>query len=303
LKRALLIFNPRATRASARIRDVIIRALATELKLEVAGTKRRLHATHLAQGAVHEGIEQVIVLGGDGTLNEVINGLLGSDVVVTPLPGGGTNVFARTLGLPNDAIEATAEVLDRIQSGTEPRQINLGSVNGRAFAFNAGVGFDAAVVQAVERRYRMKKHIGEAFFVYQALRTFFFTSVNRHSGMTVTIGDEEFHARSVALICNSDPYTYWGRRALHVCPEATLEEGLDLTTFARFRAPLVVRSVLSAFGAGSHIGFKRVHARHDLASLTVRTDRMMPFQVDGDHAGEGTTFEFRSLPRALRVLA
>src|SRR5688572_24656832 len=126
MRRGLLLFNPEATSVSRRVRDVIAHALASEIELEVTGTKMRHHATHIARGAVHEGFDVVVCLGGDGTLNEVINGLAGSSVPVVPLPGGGTNVFARTMGLPNDPIEATAVVLDKIAVGSPPRRISLG---------------------------------------------------------------------------------------------------------------------------------------------------------------------------------
>src|SRR5439155_3793713 len=155
MRRGLLLFNPGATRVSHRTRDVIAHALSAELKLDVAETKRRNHATHLARGAAHEGYDVVVCFGGDGTLNEVINGLAGTDVPLIPLPGGGTNVFARTMGLPKDPIEATTLVLRHLQEGASPRRINLGALNGRAFAFCAGVGIDAAVVRAVERRFRL----------------------------------------------------------------------------------------------------------------------------------------------------
>src|SRR5437660_14407 len=143
MRRALLLLNPEATSVSPAVRDVIARALASELKLDVAETKRRHHATHLARGAAHEGFDIVVCFGGDGTLNEVINGLAGTDVPLIPLPGGGTNVFARTMGLSKDPIEATTTILRHLQEGVLPRRINLGSLNGRAFAFCAGIGIDA----------------------------------------------------------------------------------------------------------------------------------------------------------------
>src|SRR5437899_1861365 len=149
MRRGLLILNPEATRVSHRTRDVIAHALSAELKLDIAETKRRNHATHLASGAAHEGYDVVVCFGGDGTLNEVINGLAGTDVPLVPIPGGGTNVFARTMGLPKNPIEATSIVLEHLHDGTEPRRINLGRMNGRMFSFGAGAGLDAQGVRCV----------------------------------------------------------------------------------------------------------------------------------------------------------
>src|SRR5258708_13103065 len=110
MRRRLLLFNPEATRVSHRTRDVIAHALSAELKLDISETKRRNHATHLARGAAHEGYDVVVCFGGDGTLNEVINGLAGTEVPLVPIPGGGTNLFARTMGLPNNPIQPTTTV-------------------------------------------------------------------------------------------------------------------------------------------------------------------------------------------------
>jgi diacylglycerol kinase family enzyme len=301
--RTLLLFNPEATSVSPRVRDVIARALSSQLKVDLVETKRRNHATHLARGAAHEGYEAVAVLGGDGTVNEVINGLAGTDVPLIPIPGGGTNVFARTLGLPPDPVEATAIVIEKLQSGVPARAINLGSVNGRAFGFNAGVGYDAAVVHAVERRFLLKKKIGQPFFVAQAFRVFFTGYPRKHSRMVVRARGETIGPVYAAVVCNSDPYTFLGARPFHLCPDASFDEGLDLTTLTKMHAPGVLRLVARAFAGGSHTSMRFVRALHDLDSLDVESEEPLPYQVDGDYAGEATRFHFESLPRALRVIA
>lgn len=301
MRRALLVFNPEATSVSPRVRDVIAHALEAELKLDIAETKRRHHATHLARGAAHEGFDAVAVLGGDGTLNEVVNGLAGTDIPVIPLPGGGTNVFARTLGLPKDPIEATSVILEHLHEGRPPRHINLGSVNGRAFAFCAGVGYDAAVVRAVERRFRLKQRIGESYFVLQALRILLPAS-RWNPPMRIECGGETIGNLHEVIVGNSNPFTFLGRREFKLCPRAELDAGLDVTALTSMRTPTLVRIALSAFGSGKHIGFRSVRALHDVDRFTVLCDRPLPYQVDGDFAGEGTRFEFESRPRALSVL-
>lgn len=303
MRRALLLFNPEATSVSPRVRDVIARALASEVTLETAETKRRHHATHLAAGAVHEGFDLLVCLGGDGTLNEVVNGLAGSRLPVVPLPGGGTNVFARTMGLPKDPIEATAVVIERLHEGAAPKRINLGRVNGRAFAFCAGVGFDAALVRAVERRMRLKKRIGEPYFVAQGLRTFFLAYSRKDPPLALHEGDRTVEGLHLVIVCNSTPYTFLGDRPFRLCPDAGQSKGLDVTALHSLGTVFALRVLRRAFGDGGHVRFRKVTALHDVNAFRVEATRPIPYQVDGDYAGEATAFEFETVRDALSVLA
>ena len=145
--RALLVVNPKATAASAKLRDVLAHALASEIKLDVAETAARGHACELARQAAQDGLDVVVALGGDGTVNEVVNGLLaegtGADLpALAVLPAGGTNVFARALGMPNSPVEATSQLLDALRTGRR-RTIGLGRADDRWFTFCAGLGIDA----------------------------------------------------------------------------------------------------------------------------------------------------------------
>lgn len=304
MKRALLIYNPEATTTSPGVRDVIIHALSSDLQIEVAQTKRRGHATHLAAGATHDGFDLVACLGGDGTLNEVINGLAGTGVPLATIPGGGTNVFARTLGYPEDPIEATSVLLAKIRDGVRPRAIGLGRVNGRAFGFCAGVGFDAAVVRAVERRFRLKKTIGESFFVTTALRLFFFGYDRARPRLELRLPDgTTYGGLHLAIVGNSNPYTFLGDRAFQLTPLADFDRGLDVTALTSMATVRVLRLVFRAFGSGRHIDLKYVRALHDLEAFEIRSPRPMPWQVDGDYLGEESVFRFTSEPDALQVIA
>jgi len=301
VRRAALIFNPEAAGVSPRVRDVIAHALSSELKIDIAATTHRHHATELAAGAVRDGYEAVAVLGGDGTLNEVINGLAGSDVPVIPIPGGGTNVFARTMGLPKDPIEATSVLLEHLRTDPPARRINLGRVNGRAFAFCAGVGIDAAVVHSVEQNPRLKKRFGEVFFVALAVRSFVFAS-KRNGPLTLAGPTETYDGLFEVAVCNSDPFTFLGARPFRVCPAASLEGGLDAAAMSSIRVPIALRIVLSSFGSQKHLKMRSVRTLHDADGFTVEAARPMPYQVDGDYSGEATTFRFESVPGALSVL-
>src|SRR5437762_892046 len=209
MRRGLLLFNPGATRVSHRTRDVIAHALSAELKLDVAETKRRNHATHLARGAAHEGYDVVVCFGGDGTLNEVINGLAGTDVPLVPIPGGGTNVFARTMGLPKNPIDATSIVLEHLHDGTEPRRINLGKMNGRMFAFCAGAALDAQVVHNVEQAAGTRRRFGEWSFVTHAVAAALKLQ-GRRGPLRVYVDDQMIERAHAAVVCNSKPYTFLG---------------------------------------------------------------------------------------------
>lgn len=301
--RGLLVFNPFASTVSPRVRDVIIHALAAEMTLEVAETKRRHHATHLAEGAAHEGYDLVIALGGDGTVNEVINGLKGSQIPMIALPGGRTNVFARTLGLPKDAIEATSVVLERLAEGAQPRELNLGSVNGRAFGFCAGIGFDAAVVRSVERRFRVKQKIGEPYFILQAFRTFFFGYKRKPAPLSMELLDDTFEQLKEVIVCSSDPYTFLGDRPFRLCPTADPQKGLEALAVDSLRMSVILRLVLAGFRGGRHGHMRAVRSLHDLPAFKITSEVPVPYQVDGEFAGEEREFHFESLPAALHVIA
>ena len=304
MKRAVLITNPEATTTTTRTRDVIARALSSDLVVDVAETKRRGHAQHLAAGAIHEGFDLVLVLGGDGTLNEVLNGVAGTDTPLGVLPGGGTNVFARTHGIPRDPVEATSALLERLREGTQPKRINLGKVNGRYFGFIAGVGFDAAVVRQVERRFRIKKAIGEWYFVTTAVRTYFFAYNTREAPMTLRLPDGTEHSGLRVAICgNSNPFTFLGDRQFQVTPLADAERGLDVTGVKSLRLHNVLRFVWRAFGSGGQIHLRNIVAGHDLDRFEIVGEHALPFQLDGDYVGEATHFEFTSETNALSLLA
>jgi len=244
------------------------------------------------------------VLGGDGTLNEALNGVAGTETPLGVLPGGGTNVFARTHRIPEDPVEATAALLERIREGTAPKRINLGLVNGRYFGFIAGVGFDAAVVRQVERRFRMKKAIGEWYFVSRAVRTYFFNYNTREAPITIRLPDGTEHTGlRVAIAGNSNPFTFLGERPFQVTPLADAERGLDVTGVRSLRLHHVLRFVWRAFGSGGQIHLRNVVGLHDLDRFDVIGAHPLPLQLDGDFVGEAARFEFSSAPNALNLIA
>ncbi|MCX4845344.1 diacylglycerol kinase family protein [Streptomyces sp. NBC_00893] len=320
--RALLVVNPAATTTSARTRDVLIHALASEMKLEAVTTEYRGHARDLGRRAADsDDIDLVVALGGDGTVNEVVNGLLhnGPDPEGLPslavVPGGSTNVFARALGLPNDAVEATGAILDALANRTE-RTVGLGlaagtpgtedeSVPERWFTFCAGLGFDAGVVGRVEQQRERGKRSTHALYVRQVVRQFIDEPHRRHGVMTLeTPGQDPVTDLSLSIISNTAPWSYLGNRPLYASPKATFDTGLDVLGLKRLSTPAVARYGTQLLTSSPEKGPSGKHAvsLHDLTDFTLHSKVPLPFQMDGDHLGVRTSVTFTGVRRALRVI-
>ncbi|MGW4381930.1 diacylglycerol/lipid kinase family protein [Kitasatospora sp. NPDC004531] len=321
--RALLVVNPKATTTSGRTRDVLIHALRSDLKLDVAETQYRGHAGDLARQATEDGaVDLVVSLGGDGTVNEVVNGLLahgpGERVPrLAVVPGGSTNVFARALGLPNDPVEATGALLDALEHRRE-RAIGLGKAltNGepdRWFTFTAGLGFDAGVVGRVERQRRAGRKSTHALYVMEALRHYVTEREHRRSGpISLEIsGREPVPGMVMAIVSNTSPWTFLGSRPVFPSPSASFETDLDIfgiTRMTAFRTARTVRQILrpqpSAEDGARPAGPSGKHlvSYHDVRHFTLVSQEPVPFQVDGDHLGDRSRVSFTGVRRALRVI-
>jgi diacylglycerol kinase family enzyme len=301
--RTLLVVNAAASSVTPRGRVVIQKALSADHEVTVAETNRRGHASRLAQGAAAEGYDLVVALGGDGTLNEVANGLAGSSTALGVLPGGSTNVFARTLGFTNDPIEATGELLAAL-SRKSLQRIGLGSVNGRYFLFHVGVGFDAAVVAQVERRGALKRYAGHPLFVYAGFATWFRHFDRSRPRLAAHFPDGTVVDDGYLGIClNTNPYTYLGNVPLNVAPDAALDRGLVLVTIRTMSFLPLISIIGSALRGGGFLrNNKKVDYRTDLAAVTVTGHGPVPYQVDGDHLGDTERLEFRHEPDCLTIV-
>lgn len=301
--KVLLLVNSSASSVTARSRVVIQKALSADHDVTLAETSRRGHATRLAQGAAAAGTEVVVVLGGDGTLNEAANGLAGTSCALAALPGGSTNVFARTIGLPNDPIEATGDLLDALEDGSIQR-VGLGSVNGRYFLFHVGIGFDAAAVAQVERRSGLKRYAGHPLFVFAGFDTWIRHYDRSRPRFSVRFADGTVVDDGYFSIClNTNPYTYLGHRPLNLAPEATLDRGLAVITLRTLAFARTMRIIGSALGNGKHLRASRwTDHRTDLASLTVTGYGPFPYQVDGDHLGDTELLEIKHEPDVLDLV-
>ncbi len=300
--RALLLFNPNATTTDEQIRDVIVAAIGSAVDVTVEPTKQRGHATHLVAGAVHEGVDAVFALGGDGTANEVIQALAGTDVLLGIIPGGGANVLARAIGLPNDAVRATGVLLDAVKAGRD-RWITLGRAGERYFGFNAGFGFDAAVIRHVEQHAAAKRWLRQGAFLWSVAHEWAVGAGRDGVETIVTLPDGSTRGPvAISMIANTDPYTYLGPRPMHVHPRAGFDTGLDLLTVADPTTARLAGIVAGTFRDGRHVTRDRVDYLHDLPHFTLTAPAPQPLMVDGDYAGEHAQVAFTAVPRALRVL-
>ena len=302
---ALLVVNPHATSTTAAGRDVLAHALASDVKLEVLETTYRGHAADAAAQAAADGFDLVVAHGGDGTVNEVVNGLMRAESegalsrpMLGVVPGGLANVFAGALGLPRDPVEATHHLLQAIETGRS-RRIGLGRVAGRWFTFNAGIGWDAEVVAAVDRRRR--KQASPVLYARTALGHYV---KQLHSGPELTVelpGQEPVSGIRLAMVCNTDPWTYLGGKPLHLVPTCTFDRGLGLYGLDTLAAPTVLRHIGQILREVRQPKGKHLLLRDDLSHIRVTSGKPVRVQVDGDVLGELDSVNFTSVPAALRV--
>ncbi|MDP9022510.1 MAG: diacylglycerol kinase family lipid kinase [Actinomycetota bacterium] len=301
--RGLLVFNPYARATEANVRDVIAAALASQIPLDVQQTEHPGHATQIAAAAVRDGVDVIFSHGGDGTLNEVIQPLAGSDVRLGIIPGGTTNVVLRNLGLPNDPIAATGALLERLRSGST-RTIALGRANGRYFAANAGVGFDAAVVRCVDGRPDLERAVGQLAWVWCAVQEFLVGYDRSALPISVELPGEAPRAGfGFCIICNTTPYAYLGARPLRVAPDASFDRGLDLVGVRSLRAATLLRLMVQMATTAGHVHASATRYWRDLPEFSVRSDVALPVQLDGEYVGRWQNVTFTSLPGGLTVIA
>jgi len=313
--RALLIVNPYATSTTAVRREVITHALASQLDLDVVQTRYRGHASHVAEGAAREGLGLVLTLGGDGTVNEAVNGMLracppaggpGASGAPAPLlaalPGGNANVFTRALGLPADPVDATGQILGSLPAG-RTRTIGLGLAGRRYFCFNAGLGLDAEVVRVVEGLRARGRAASAALYVRTTVRQFTTVTDRRAPALTLERdGEPAMDGLFLGIVSNTSPWTYLGQRPVHASPRAGFDTGLDLFALRKLSALGTLNALRQMLGRDDGPAGRHVVSLHDQPAFTFRADRPMAFQVDGEYVGEREHVILRSIPNALRVL-
>jgi diacylglycerol kinase family enzyme len=309
--RMLVIVNPYATTVSDRLKNLVVYALQARFDVTAVDTEARAHAIEIGREARDGSYDVVVAFGGDGTLNEVANGLAGTGVPVTVLPGGSTNVMCRMLGIPNDVVDATEHVLG-IADDFRPRRIDLGVADGRRFVFACGAGLDAAVVKRVDSNPRLKARIGEWYFTWAAISAFARDYVRDPVKMRLDVGGHSSEGIT-SIVQSSDPFTYFRHTPVRVCHGAALDDGTLSMVMLRRSAlrdmPTIAARVLGKrFRPADH---SQIDHYEDVTSARLESisldaggrPRSFPLQVDGDYIGDYTGVELGIEPGALTVVA
>jgi diacylglycerol kinase family enzyme len=310
-KRMLIIVNPYATTVSDRLRNLVVYALQGRYEVEAVTTEAQNHATEIGREVRDHGYDIVVAFGGDGTLNEVVNGLAGTDVPVSMLPGGSTNVVCRTLGIPNDVVDATEHLLT-LADDWAPRKIDLGLVDGRHFVFACGVGIDATVVERVDAHPRLKSRVGPYYYSWAGISAFYRKYLVNPVRVRMETGGESVEGIT-AIVQNSDPFTYFASRPIRVCEgiaidDGTLSIGILKRAAQRDMPTLISRLFSQGRPASRH---RQVEHFDDVTAATIASisegkdgePRPFPLQVDGDYIGDRTRVELRADPGALTIVA
>jgi diacylglycerol kinase family enzyme len=311
-RRMLIIVNPYATTVSDRLRHLVVYALQGRFEVDAVDTEAQGHATELCREAAHEGYDVVVAFGGDGTVNEAANGLIGAPgewtganpTPLTCLPGGSANVFGKMLGIPGELVDATEHLL-AMADDWRPRKVDVGVVNDRCFTFASGLGVDASVVERVDSNPRMKARLGAYYFTWAAISTFARRYLVHPPRMVAHAGGQTLEGVTT-IVQNGSPFTYFQNRPIEVAEGAALDSGALAASVLHRARPFDMPSIAwRAFSRRARIArHRQVSSFPELTELTVRSAdaRPLPLQVDGDYIGEVSQARYSILPRALRVV-
>jgi diacylglycerol kinase family enzyme len=310
-KRMLIIVNPYATTVSDRLKNLVVYALQGRFEVETVSTEAQNHATEIGREVRDHGYDVVVAFGGDGTLNEVVNGLAGTDVPVSVLPGGSTNVVCRTLGIPNDVVDATEHLLALVDDW-QPRRIDLGKIDDRHFVFSCGAGIDATVVKRVDAHPRLKSAAGPYYFTWAAVSAFYRSYLYNPVRLQVEVGGESAEGVT-ALAQNSDPFTYFASHPVRVCEDVAIDDGTLALGVLKRAAQRDMPTLISRLFSESRAAARHRQIEHfpGIAEASIRSGSMtkdgatrpFPVQVDGDYIGERTAIELKVDPGSLTIIA
>ncbi|WP_216894145.1 diacylglycerol/lipid kinase family protein [Nocardia alni] len=309
--RTLLIVNPNATSTTPATRDLLAHALESRTQLIVAHTQHRGHAAELAQWAATNQMDLIVVHGGDGTVNETINGFLPLPQIddgqawkprLGVIPGGSANVFARSLGIRPDPVAATNQLIDLL-SLDKDRRIGLGIADDRWFGFSAGVGLDAEVCAAIDRSRAKGRTATPSRYVLTSIRQFF-RARRREPSVTLHIpGHDPVSDIYYAFISNTTPWTYLDNTAVHTNPGTTFETGLGVFAMRSMAVAPSLWMVRQLMAAGGNPKSRNLFRNDDVKSVRIEASTPIGLQIDGDFIGRRNMVDFTSVPEILDVLA
>lgn len=311
-KRMLIIVNPYATTVSDRLRNLVVYALQGRYEVEAVQTEARNHATEIGREAQEGGYDVVVSFGGDGTLNEVANGLAGTEMPMAILPGGSANVVARSLGIPNDVVDATEHLLS-LADAWEPRKIDLGRVDDRHFVFACGAGIDATVVQRVDAHPKFKSRFGPWYYSWCGVSALTRRYLVNPVRLRVTMEGRSPVEGVTAIAQNSDPFTYFSSKPVYVNEGVAIDDGtLSMAVLKRAALrdmPTLLPRLFSQRRPA--VRHRQIEGFTDLTGAVVESisedrsgaTRSFQLQVDGDYIGERTRVELGIEPGALTIIA
>ncbi len=303
-RRVLLIVNPHASTVSEHLRQLVLTALQARFEVDAVDTQAPGHAIELCRQAAPVGYDLVVALGGDGTVNEAANGLLGCDTPLCALPGGSANVFAKMLGIPGDLLDATEHLL-ALADDWRPRRVDLGVVNGRCFTFASGLGLDASVVERVDSKPHLKRRLGPYYFAWVAVATFLRRYLLRPPRLRVDAAGRTLEGIT-AIVQNGSTFTYFQNRPIEIVGGASLRSGAFAGGVLHRATPLTMPFIAwRAFSPRARVAdHRQVSPLTALSEMTVSSadGRPLPLQADGDFLGEVAQARYSILPDALSVL-
>ncbi len=307
--RIVIVTNPVARRTRPHLTRWVANTLSEVSKVTVVQSTHRNHASENARPAAADGADAVVALGGDGTVNEVLQGIAGTDTRLAVLPGGSTNVYARILGMPHSLIGATSILREAIETD-RTRRVPAGLANDRWFAWCAGFGYDAEVVHRVEAHPRMKKHLGQASFILHGWGARMDLREDRILVQAGTARPEGRREEAPAttevgagvVVCKADPYTFLGPLSSRMCPEATLERGIDCTAMNDLSLVSLLNVMRKALTGHDVRDLSAVTGWHDRASYELSSARPMAVHTDGDPAGRTQNLRIELVPDAVNLI-
>jgi diacylglycerol kinase family enzyme len=294
MKRVVLIVNPFASRVDDATISAVERALMQAAFVRTVRTERPRHAVELARE--WSDADALVVFSGDGGFNEALNGVERDDLPIGFVPGGGTSVLPRALGLPREPVEAAEQLADAV-AHDRTQTISTGTVNGRRFAFNAGIGIDAEAVRRVDELGRSPdgRRPGDLAFVSTFAKLVF----ERRGRFDPVLEVDGYGRAAFILVSNASPYTFLKTLAIQTAPEAVFDDGLDFLA-PRFLTPRTLPPLLFALATGKQA--RNAFRAHDLERIEVRCDSPLPLQADGEDLGDVSEAVFEAERQAVTVL-
>ncbi|WP_369023952.1 diacylglycerol/lipid kinase family protein [Nocardia cyriacigeorgica] len=309
--RTLLIVNPNATSTTAATRDLLAHALESRTQLTVAHTQHRGHAAELAQWAATNEMDLIVVHGGDGTVNETINGFLPLPQVddgqawrprLGVIPGGSANVFARALGLKSDPVAATNQLIDLL-SVNDDRRIGLGIADDRWFCFSAGVGLDADVCEAIDASRANGKAATPVRYLATTVRQFFRAKRHKPEATVIVPGHDPVEGVHYAFVTNTSPWTYLNATPVRTNPGTAFESGLGVFAMRSMSLLPTLRVAGQLLAPNGNPKSRKLFREDDVASVRIETDQEIGLQIDGDFIGKRNVVDFTAVPDVLEVVA